>query len=160
LLPRPHAEIRSVHVALPNVLTVDVGMAQAKIRLLPLFRGNVEVQAIILERPNVDLWISSPAKAEPRERSSQPIVPIVLYRNAMRPLLDAVARFAPATTAALKHVRVAVHLSTLPPLEARELQVQIVTDGAGIALTASAAGTYWGRLAIDGRVEFADLRAP
>src|SRR5215469_13925942 len=59
LLPRPHAEIRGVHVALPNVLTLDVGMAQIKIRLLPLFRGNAEVQAITLERPNVDLWISA-----------------------------------------------------------------------------------------------------
>src|SRR6516162_10884642 len=90
LLPRPHAEIRSVHVALPNVLTLDVGMAQVKIRLLPLFRGNVEVQAITLARPSVDDWISSGAKGEPREQSSQPIVPIELYRNAMRPLLDAV----------------------------------------------------------------------
>src|SRR6516162_5375010 len=158
LLPRPHAEIRGVHVALPNVLTLEVGRAQVQIRLLPLFRGNAEVQAINLERPSVDLWISSGAKGEPREQSSQPILPIELYRNAMRPLLDAVARFAPATTVALEDGRVAVHLSTLPPLEARELQVQIVTDGKGIALTASAAGTYWGRLAIDGRVEFADLR--
>jgi hypothetical protein len=158
LLPRPHAEVRGVYVALPNVLTLDVGMAQIKIRLLPLFRGNAEVQAITLERPNVDLWISSPAKAEPRE-STQPTVPIVLYRDAMRPLLDAVARFAPATTVALQDGRVALHLSRLPLLEARELQVQMVTDGGGIALTASAAGTYWARLAIDGRVEFADLRA-
>jgi uncharacterized protein involved in outer membrane biogenesis len=149
LLPRPHAEIHRVHVALPNVLTLDVAMAQVKIRLLPLFRGRAEVQAITLERPNVDLWISSSAKAEPREQSSQPTVPIVLYRNAMRPLLDAVARFAPATTVALEDGRVAVHLSGVPPLEARELQLQIVTDGGGMALTASAAGTYWSRLAID-----------
>src|SRR6516225_4866929 len=159
LLPRPHAEIRGVHVALPNVLILNVGMAHVQMRLLPLFRGNAEVQSITLKRPSVDLWISSGAKGESREQSSQPIVPIVLYRNAMRPLLDAVARFAPATTVALEDGRVAVHLNTLPPLEARELQVHIVTDGGGIALTAAAAGTYWGRLAIDGRAEFADLRA-
>jgi hypothetical protein len=159
LLPRPHAEIRSVHVALPNVLTLDVGMAQVQIGLLPLLRGNVEVQAVTLVRPNVDLWISSGAKGESREQSSQPIVPMVLYRNAMRPLLDAVTRFAPAATVAVDDGRVAVHLSTLRPLEARELQVKMVTDGGGIALTAAAAGTYWSRLAIDGRVEFADLRA-
>jgi hypothetical protein len=159
LLPRPHAEIRGVHVALPNVLTLDVRMAHVQIRLWPLFRGNAEVQAITLQRPSVDFWISSGAKGESREQPSQPIVPIVLYRNAMRPLLDAVARFAPATTVALEDGRVAAHLNTLPPLEARELQVRIVTDGGGIALTATAAGTYWGRLAIDGRVEFADLRA-
>jgi hypothetical protein len=159
LLPGPHAEIRGVHVALPNVLTLDVAMAQVRIRLWPLFRGNAEVEAITLERPNVDLWIPSPAKTEPREPSSQPTVPVVLYRNAMRPLLDAVARFAPAMTVGLEDGRVAVHLSSLAPLEARELQAQIVTDGGGIALTASAAGGYWGRLAIDGRVEFADLRA-
>src|SRR5215469_11495707 len=159
LLPRPHAEIRGVHIDLPNVLAMEVGTAQVQIRLLPLFRGNAEVQAITLERPSVDFWISSGAKGEAREQSSQPILPIELYRNAMRPLLDAVARFAPATTVTLEDGRVAVHLSSLPPLEARELRVRIVTDGGGIALAASAAGTYWGRLVIDGRVEFADLRA-
>jgi uncharacterized protein involved in outer membrane biogenesis len=159
LLPRPHAEIRAVHVALPNLLTLDVGTAQVQIRLLPLFRGRAEVQAITLERPSVDVWISSGAKPEPREQPSQPTVPMVLYQKAVRPLLDAVARFAPATTVALEDGRVAVHLGTLPPFEARELQLQIVTDGGGIALTATAAGTYWGRLAIDGRAEFADLRA-
>ena len=159
LLPRPHAQIRGVHVVVPNVLALDVGRAHVQMRLLPLFRGNAEVQAVTLERPSVDLWISSGAKAEPEEQPSQPIVPMVLYQNAMRPLLDAVARFAPATTVALEDGRVAVHVGTLPPFEARELQVQIVTDGGGIALTAAAAGTYWGRLAIDGRAEFADLRA-
>jgi uncharacterized protein involved in outer membrane biogenesis len=159
LLPRPHAEIRGVHVALPNLLALDVGRAHVQMRLLPLFRGDAEVQAVTLERPSVDLWISSGAKAEPKEQPSQPIVPMVFYRNAMRPLLDAVARFAPATTVALEDGRVAVHLGTLPPFEARDLQVKIVTDAGGVALTAAAAGTYWERVAIDGRVEFADLRA-
>src|SRR5262249_7723310 len=101
----------------------------------------------------------SGTKAEPKEQSSQPVVPMVVYRKAMRPLLDAVARFAPATTVALADGRVAVHLSTLPPLEARQLQVHVVTADGGIALTASAAGTSWGRLAIDGRVDSAELRA-
>src|SRR5215469_8196006 len=131
LLPRPHAEIRGVHVALPNVLTLDVEMAHVQVRLLPLFRGSAEVQTITLERPSVDLWISSGAKGESKEQSSQPIVPIALYQNAMRPLLDAVARFAPATTVALEDGRVAVHLTTVPPLEVRELQVRVVTDGGG-----------------------------
>src|SRR6516225_9081405 len=110
LLPRPHAEIRGVHVALPNVLTLDVGMGHVQIRLLPLFRGNAEVQAITLERPSVDVWISSGTKAEPGEQASQPVVPIVLYRNAMRPLLDAVPRFVPATSVALQDGRLAVRL--------------------------------------------------
>jgi hypothetical protein len=158
LLPRPHAEVRGVHVALPNLLTLDVGLAHVTIRLLPLFRGNAEVQDITLQRPNVDVWIS-PAKAESGEQSSQPTAPIVLYRNALRPLLDAVGRFAPAAIVAVQDGRVALHFSGLPPLEARELQAQIITDGGGCALSASAAGSYWGRIAIDGRVESADLRA-
>ena len=77
----------------------------------------------------------------------------------MRPLLDAAARFAPSTTVAIEDGRVALHLFDLPPFEASRLNLRIVSDGKGVAVDASATGPYWDRLAIDGRVEFADLRA-
>jgi len=159
LLPAPHAEIRRVHVAIPKLLTMDVGLAQAKIRLLPLFRGDAEVQAITLEHPSVDISIAAASKEDAQEKSSQPATPLALYRRVMRPALDAIGRFAPATTVAIEDGRVACHLSGLQPFEARELNVRILTDGKGIALDASATGTYWERVAINGRVEFADLRA-
>jgi hypothetical protein len=154
LLPLPHGVVRNVHVAIPNMITVDVPTADVKIRLLPLFHGNAEVQAITLERPNVELWISaSAANGESKKRS-----PLALYRSAMRPVLDAAARFAPDTTVAIQNGRVALHLFDLPPFEVSKLHVQIVTDGKGVAVEASATGPYWDRVAIDGRVEFADLR--
>jgi len=158
LLPMPHAEVRGVHVALPNVLTAGVGMAQVKINLLPLFRGNAEVQSITLEQPNVDIWIVGENK-KPEEKSPETSTPVALYRKLMRPALDAAARFTPATTLAIKHGRVACHLGQLPPFEATDFNLQMVTDSRGIALDASATGTHWSRVTINGRVEFADLSA-
>ncbi|MBS0580551.1 MAG: AsmA-like C-terminal domain-containing protein [Proteobacteria bacterium] len=159
MLPQPHAEIRGVQLALSDAFTLNVGMAQVRLRLFPLLGGHVKVSAITLERPNGDLWIASTAKAGPGKESSQSTIPMVLYRNAMRPVLDALARFAPAATVVVDDGRVTVHLSGLQPLEAREIHAQVMTDGEGIGLTASAAGTYWGRIVINGRAEFADLRA-
>ena len=159
LLPRPHGVVRGAHVAIPNVVTVDVATADVKISLLPLFKGNAEVQAITVERPNVDVWISpSAAGGKKREEPSQPAIPLALYRSAMRGVLDAAARFAPATTVAIEDGRVAWHLPGLP-LEASRLNLRIVTDGNGVALDASATGTHWDRVAIEGRVESADLSA-
>ena len=63
LLPRPHGVVRGAHVAIPNVVTVDVATADVKISLLPLFKGNAEVQAITVERPNVEVWIAPSAAA-------------------------------------------------------------------------------------------------
>ncbi len=158
LLPMPHGVVRNAHIAIPKVVTVDVATADVKIRLLPLLHGNAEVQAITLERPSVDVWISPPA-TDAAAKSSTPVDPLALYRNAMRPVLDAIARFAPATTVAIEDGRVALHLFDLPPFEASKLDLQIVTDDKGVAVDASATGTYWDRIAIGGRVEFADLSA-
>ena len=159
LLPRPHGVVRGAHVAIPNVVTVDVATADVKISLLPLFKGNAEVQAITVERPNVEVWIApSAAGRKKREAPAQPAIPLALYRSAMRGVLDAAARFAPATTVAIEDGRVAWHLPGLP-LEVSRLNLRLVTDGNGVAVDASATGTHWDRVAIEGRVESADLSA-
>jgi hypothetical protein len=77
----------------------------------------------------------------------------------MRPVLDAAARFAPATTVAIADGHVVLHLFALPPFEVGKLNLRMITDAKGVALDASATGTYWDRVAIEGRVEFDDLRA-
>ncbi len=154
LLPLPHGVVTSVHIAMPNVVTANVARADVEIRLLPLFHGNVQVQTVTLERPDVDVWISTSA-AKGKAKSS----PLALYRSAMRPILDAAARFAPSTTVAIEDGGVALHLFDLPPFEARELNLRIVSDAKGVAVDASATGPDWDRLAIEGRAEFADLRA-
>ena len=160
LLPLPHGVVQGVHVAIPNLVTMEVAMADVKLRLLPLLHGNTELKTLTLERPNVDVWISAAAApGEATEQSPKPSAPLALYRSAMRPVLDAVARFAPNTTVAIEDGRVGLHLFDRHPFEASKLKVQIVTDDQGVALDASASGTYWDRVAIDGRVEFADLRA-
>jgi uncharacterized protein involved in outer membrane biogenesis len=160
MLPLPHGVVRNAHVAIPNIVTVDVATVDVKINLVPLFHGSAEVQAITLESPSVDVWVSaSPDDEKEKKESSRPTNVLALYRSAMRPVLDAVARFAPETTIAISGGRVALHLFELPTYEMSKLDLKVVTDEKGVAVNASAAGTYWDNVAIDGRVEFADLRA-
>jgi hypothetical protein len=129
-LCRTAGVVLAARVAIPNghgrVATADV-----KISLLPL-QGNAEVQAITVERPQVDVWISPAAgRSKAKKESSQPAIPLALYRSVMRRVLDAAARFAPATTVAIADGRVAWHLFDLPPLEASKLNLRLVTDGKG-----------------------------
>jgi hypothetical protein len=160
LLPLPHGVVRGVHVAIPNLLTANVATAAVKLRLLPLFRGHVEVKAITLERPNLDVWISaSAADGKATEKSSKPLNPLALYRSALRPVLDALARFAPNTTVVIQDGRLGLHLFDSQPFEASKLALRLIIDDTGVAVDASATGTYWDRVAIAGRVEFVDLRA-
>jgi uncharacterized protein involved in outer membrane biogenesis len=160
MLPLPHGVVRGVHFSIPNVVTVDVAMADVTIALWPLFHGGVEVQTITLERPSVDVRISASADEEKeREDTAEPINPLALYRTVMRPVLDAVARFAPDTAIAIKDGRVALYVLDFPPFEANKLELKIVTDEKGVAIEVTATGTYWDHFAIDGRVDFADLNA-
>ena len=110
LLPLPHAVVRGLHVAIPDVFTVEVATADVKIRLLPLLRGNVELQAIILAQPSVEVWIArSTAGTTTEAEATTGTNPLELYRKAMRPVLDVVARFAPDTTVAVEAGRLVLN---------------------------------------------------
>ena len=160
LLPSPHGELRGVHVAIPNLLTLTVATADIRLRLWPLLRGSAEVQAITLRHPDVEAWISpSASEGNPPEKPPLPRNPLAVYRSAMQPVLNTLARFAPNTTIAIEDGRVNLHLFDLSALETGQLQLHLVTDDRGVTVDASATGAYWERLTLDGRVEFADLRA-
>jgi len=160
LLPLPHGVVRGVHVAIPSVVTLDVPMVDVTLGLLPLFHGRVEVQTTTLEQPSVDVWIAASLSTQrEKNRSSKPVDPLTRYRDTMRPVLDAVARFAPNTTVAVKDARAVFRPFDSPPFEARKVNLKLVTSQRGVVVAASATGTYWDRAVIDGRMEYADLSA-
>jgi hypothetical protein len=156
LLPLPHGVVRDAHFEMPDGIKVDVATVEVTLRLVPLFRGHAELKAVTVLQPNVDVWIG---KSTDKDAAEPPSNPLDLYRKAMRPVLDAVARFAPETTLAIDQGRVALHMLDLPPFEASDLDLQIVTDAQGIAVNATTLGTYWDSVTIEGRMEYADLSA-
>jgi hypothetical protein len=160
LLPLPHGELRGVRVAIPNLLTLAVATTDIKLRLWPLLHGSAEVQAITLQHPDVEVWISrSASEVQPAGKPPTPRNLLAVYRSAMRPVRDTLTRFAPNTTIAVEDGRVNLHLFALPALETRQLQLRLITDERGVTVDASATGAYWERVILNGRVEFADLRA-
>lgn len=162
VLPRPHAALRDAHFAIPSVVKVDVVTVDVTLRLAPLFRGRAELQSITIVQPHVDVWIAnSPTDTSEPAADEAPTSndPLVIYRDIMRPVLDGIARFAPNTTLAIDSGRVALHVAQLPPFEASNLNLKILTDDAGIAVDATASGTYWDHVVLKGRMEYADLSA-
>jgi hypothetical protein len=162
LLPLPHGVVQGAHLEIPDVVKVDVATTAVTLRLLPLFRGRAELKAVTLLQPSVDVWIAKASDKEQAKNKDKPATtdnPLALYRNAMRPVVDVIARFAPNTTLAIDQGRVALHVRDLPSFEASALNLSVVTDGEGVVVQATARGTYWDELKIEGRLEFADLKA-
>jgi hypothetical protein len=161
VLPLPHGVVHGAHLEIPDVVKVDVATTAVTLRLLPLFRGRAELKAVTLLQPSVDVWIAKAINKEQPEIKDATTAdnPLALYRKALRPVADIIARFAPDTTLAIDQGRVALHLRDLPPFEASALNLSIVTDGEAVAVQATAKGTYWDELNIAGRLGLVDLKA-
>ena len=154
LLPLPHGVLRGARVAIPGMLTVSVERVELDLKLLPLLRGRAEIRAVTVLQPVVAIRIpvSSARTAVPRtDRLSA-------YRRAVRMAADSLQRFAPEMILSLEQGRVEIRAPALPPIDASEVNLRIRTDATGMAVEAAAAGNYWDRAELEGRVEFADLR--
>jgi hypothetical protein len=158
--PLPHGIVRDAHFEIPNLVKVDVATADVTLRMLPLFRGNAELKSVTVLQPNVDVWIAnSPDDSSDTGEKSTTKSPLEIYRSVMRPIMDGIAKFAPDTTLAIEQGRVAIHVAELPSFEASDLDLQILTDDKGVAVEATAAGTFWDKVAVKVRLGFADLSA-
>jgi hypothetical protein len=147
IFPAPHGELRKVRIEIPQKVSVEAERFDVYIRLWPLLRGNVEISSVSAVRPAVR--ITPATKAE----QSRP-EPLALYRAAMDPVARALREFAPDMT--LKVERAAIEVA---PLALRDLDASARTDSRGVALTANASSNFWKQLALEGRVEYADLAA-
>jgi len=154
LLPLPHGVLRGARVAIPGMLTGSVERIELDLKLLSLLRGRAEIRAVTVLQPAVEIRIpaSSAKSAAPgTDRLST-------YRRALRMAADSLQRFAPEMTFSLEQGRVEIRAPALPPVDASEVNLRIQTDATGMVVEAAAAGNYWDRLELEGRVEFADLR--
>ena len=162
LLPRPHGVVRDAYFEMPNLVKVEVATVDVTLQLLPLFRGRAELQSIDLLQPQVDVWIAnSSTDTTPTTGDEAPTSndPLVVYREVMQPVLDAVARFAPNTALGVDNGRVSLHMPDLPSLVMSGLDLKLRTDGDGVAVDVAALGTYWDTLVLKGRVKYVDLSA-
>ncbi len=155
LLPAPHVEMRGVTIDIPGQVHAQIGQAQVRLRLRPLFRGQVEFASIAVARPviRVDL---SPSAPEQGQSSSDPVA---AYRALVGPLLQAARHAAPRSMLQVAEADVEVRAPDTPLFQLRGLSLVARTDATGLELEASAASNFWDHLKLSGRIEFGDLSA-
>lgn len=155
LFPMPRAVLEGARVAIPGVLDGTVDAVELELRLRPLVFGRAEISSVVIVRPVLRLTIpaSKPAADAPAKS------PIEIYRGIAEPLAQILRKIAPETTLSLRDGRLEVIAPGLPPIGATDMNLNVRTDGTGVALDGVMSGTYWDRVSINLRLDYADLKA-
>jgi AsmA-like protein len=155
LLPAPHVEVRGVTIDIPGQVHARIEEAQVRLRLRPLFHGQVDFASIAVVRPVVRIDLS-PSAPEQGQSSNDPVA---AYRALLGPLLQAVRHAAPRSLLQIAEADVELRAPDTPLFQLRGMSLVARTDATGLELEASAASNFWDHLNLAGRIEFADLSA-
>jgi hypothetical protein len=155
LLPVPRAVLEGAQVELPGVLRGSIEFVELELRLRPLLVGRAEIGSVAVVRPVFSVQV----RPGPPDANAQPKDPMTLYRSAMEPTARILQEIAPDTTVSVRDGSVEVDIAGLPSIGATAIELQVRTDGAGIALEGAMAGRYWDRVRVQARLNYADLRA-
>ena len=132
-----------MRIEIPDKLAASAGKLQVDLRLWPLLRGEVQVSSVTLSRPQIRM-------TSREQRDAAPPDVLKLYRAAMEPAVRALQEFAP-------DMALRIEDGTIDRFS--DVDFKARTGARGVDLELSAASPYWKRLAVDGRVEYADLAA-
>ncbi|HVY04731.1 MAG TPA: AsmA family protein, partial [Burkholderiales bacterium] len=152
LFPFPHALMRGVRIDMAGSLKGDADAVELGLGLWPLLAGRVQVDAVTISKPALNLRVASSPAASPPS-----VDPFTAWRGAMQPVVQALRRFAPATTLHIVDGSVQIQAQGLPAIGATKMNLRAVTDAGGMALSGAFAGTHWDRVKIDARLGYANL---
>jgi hypothetical protein len=155
LLPAPRAVLEGAQVEIPGVVQGTVESVELELRLRPLLLGRAEIRSVTIIRPVFRVQIR-PGPADPNARPSDPMT---VYRLALEPAASILRRIAPDTTVSVREGSAEVEIAGLPSIAAAAIDLQARTDAAGLALEGAMAGRYWDRVRLNGRLDYADLKA-
>ena len=150
LLPVPHGELRKLRLEVPGKLAASADDVNVYVRLWPLFRGRVEISSLTLSKPTIR--ISGSAEGGGGE---SPFDAVAAYRAAMEPAARILREFAPDTAFKLEEAGVQIG----PDFSLRDLRADARTDDKGVELQLSTGASFWKRLSVEARVDYADLAA-
>ncbi|HSF22386.1 MAG TPA: AsmA-like C-terminal domain-containing protein [Burkholderiales bacterium] len=160
VLPTPHGVLRKARLEIPAVASVRAEEATADLRLLPLFRGRVEITSVTVTRPVIRINVVAAAATEEKPKDRHPEIDILgAYRAAMRPVVDAVRDFAPDTLVEIEDAELEVRVPDALPMRLSKLTLLAHAGAGGMEFEATAASQYWSALTLSARIDYADLSA-
>jgi hypothetical protein len=159
ILPVPHGSLRGARLEISQLVSVSAEEARARLRLLPLFRGQVEITSVTVTRPVIRISVVPAPTVGEKPKEKEPATDIFgLYRSAMGPVVDAVREFVPDTVITVEDAELEVLVPGALPMRLSKLSLQVRSGARGMGLEATAASPYWSWW-LSARVEYADLSA-
>ncbi|HXV10563.1 MAG TPA: AsmA family protein, partial [Burkholderiales bacterium] len=160
ILPYPHGALRKARLEIPPIASVSAEEARARLRLLPLLRGHVEIASVTVTRPVIRITAGPAAAVERKAPEREPATDNVgLYRSVMEPVVDAVREFAPDTFIEIEDAELEVRIPDAPPMQLRKLTFLAHAGAGAMEFEATAESQYWSWLTLSAQVEYADLSA-
>jgi len=160
VLPAPHGVLHRARLEIPSVASVSAEEAKAYLRLWPLLRGRVEITSVSVTRPAIRInVVPDPAAKKPAPDPEAKADIFETYRSLLRPVVEAVRKYAPDTVVAIEDGELEVRVPDTPPMQLSKLWLRVRTGAAGVGLDATAASRYWSGLTLSARLEYADLSA-
>lgn len=158
ILPSPHASLRKARLEIPQVASVRAESASARLRLLPLFHGDVDVTSVAVTKPVIRINVV-PAPADKPTKAAPSADIVAAYRSVMGPVVEAVREFAPDTVVTIEDGELEVLVPDALPMKLSKLTFRAHAGTGSVALDATAASQYWSWVAFSARVEYTDLSA-
>lgn len=156
LFPVPRAVLEGARIVVPGMIEGTVDTVELELRLRPLVTGRAEIDSVVILRPMLQFKVPAPT---PDQHDVPARSPIEAYRAAVEPLVQILRKVAPDTTLSVRDGSVEVLLPGLPAIGATAMNVTVRTDTAGVVLDGVMAGTYWERVSLNARIDYADLKA-
>jgi hypothetical protein len=153
LLPSPRGSLSKVTVEIPGVASVRAESVDARLRLLPLLRGNAEIASVNLEKPSIRLRVAASEPSESAKPKEAGATPVESYRSAV----EAIRRFAPEASLDIEDGETDVEVAGMPPIRVRALQLRARSDDDGLSLELSASSDAWKQLKATVKIGFSDF---
>ena len=156
LLPSPRGVVRGVRVESPG-MSLRAEQLDARLRLLPLFRGRAEIASFSVSRPSirVDLAPSKPEEGKKKDKAAAD--PLEAYRSAAGAVVAGIREFAADAALKIDDAAAEIRAPNLPEIRLRDLTIHAQTGVKGLDLEAVSAGNSWEKLRLSARIEFEDL---
>ncbi len=154
-LPRPRVVLTEVSFDLPGTVSVQAHNVLIDIRLLPLFRGNVEPRRLRLVAPRIAITIPKSAPDTARARAKP--FSLAGTDSQLHTVLAMIESRAPGLEADVDGGHLELDLPSQPPLILQNVDLTVDVESDAIQVTAGVTTPWVKRVAVRARMSPSDL---
>jgi len=148
--PYPHAVINEVSLSIPGKVSGSLDALTVYPKILPLFRGNLHLSEIQVERP--DFRVNLPEKSEGSKKGKEP-TPTAEFEKTLSQALAPLALDAPDLVAEVENGTLDISKGNKTLFSFHNINTHIVFPPEGFRIKLTCASNLWQRLEVKGMLD-------